>query len=39
MKFDSIRLDYKAVFQFVEAGSKVLDLGCGTGELSFLLAK
>ena len=39
MKFDSIRLDHSIIYQLVEPGSKVLDLGCGEGDLLFLLAK
>ena len=39
MTFDTIRLDYKIIYQIVEPGSKVLDLGCGSGELIYFLAK
>lgn len=39
MKFDAIRLDYRIINQIIEPNSKVLDLGCGDGELMFLLAK
>lgn len=38
MKFDKIRLDHRVIFEIIEPGSRVLDLGCGTGELMFLLA-
>lgn len=31
------RLDHKIIFDFVDSGSKVLDLGCGDGELLSLL--
>jgi methionine biosynthesis protein MetW len=36
---DPIRLDHKVIRGIVEAGSKVLDLGCGDGDLSFILAR
>jgi methionine biosynthesis protein MetW len=39
MKIDPIRLDHRVIYQIVEPGSKVLDLGCGDGELMYLLAK
>jgi methionine biosynthesis protein MetW len=32
-------LDYRIITEIVEPGSKVLDLGCGNGELLYLLAK
>ncbi len=34
-----MREDYKIISQAVKSGSKVLDLGCGDGELMFLLTK
>ncbi len=34
---DNIRLDHKIIYNIVEKGSKVLDLGCGNGELLFFL--
>lgn len=34
---DDIRLDHKIIYNIVEKGSKVLDLGCGDGELLFFL--
>jgi methionine biosynthesis protein MetW len=39
MKADSVPLDYRVIYQIIEPGSSVLDLGCGTGELLYLLAK
>lgn len=39
MQLDSIQLDYKVIYQIVEPGSKILDLGCGDGDLIFILAK
>ena len=39
MKFNEINLDHRVIYQIVEPGSRVLDLGCGDGELMFLLAK
>lgn len=36
---DSERLDHKIIARIVESGAKVLDLGCGTGDLLFRLAK
>jgi len=39
MRFDSVRPDHKIIFKIVKPGSRVLDLGCGDGELMFLLAK
>ncbi len=35
----NIRLDYKIIFEIIEDGSRVLDLGCGNGELLDLLVK
>ncbi|MGE5280291.1 MAG: methionine biosynthesis protein MetW [Deltaproteobacteria bacterium] len=36
---DIPRLDHKIIYDLVESGSRVLDLGCGNGDLLFLLAK
>ncbi len=38
MLSDSVRLDYRVIYDSVEPGSRILDLGCGTGELLSLLA-
>lgn len=39
MTFKTARLDHKIIYQIVESGSRVLDLGCGTGDLIYFLAK
>lgn len=39
MRFDHLRLDYRVIYQIIEPGAKILDLGCGSGDLLFLLAK
>lgn len=39
MKTKTDRPDHQVIGALIEPGSKVLDLGCGTGELLFLLAK
>jgi methionine biosynthesis protein MetW len=38
-EFQTKRLDYKIIYQIIEPGSRVLDLGCGDGELLNFLAK
>lgn len=38
MKSEDIRLDHKIIYDIVEPGSRVLDLGCGDGSLMQLLA-
>jgi methionine biosynthesis protein MetW len=38
MLSDPVRLDHKIIFDIVEPGSRILDLGCGAGELLSLLA-
>lgn len=39
MDFNSLRLDHRIIYQIVESQSRVLDLGCGNGELLSLLEK
>ncbi len=39
MRSDKINLDHRIIYKIVEPGSRVLDLGCGDGELMYLLAK
>jgi methionine biosynthesis protein MetW len=38
MNPDTTRLDHRIIFEIIEPGARVLDLGCGTGELMFILA-
>lgn len=38
MLSDSTRLDHRIIYETVEPGSRILDLGCGAGELLSLLA-
>ena len=33
------RLDHKVIYGIIEPGSRVLDLGCGEGDLLYLLSK
>ncbi|MFZ5799937.1 MAG: methionine biosynthesis protein MetW [Candidatus Omnitrophota bacterium] len=39
MTFNSIRLDHRVIYEIVEPEARVLDLGCGDGELLYLLAR
>jgi methionine biosynthesis protein MetW len=39
MKSNGIRIDHQIISQVIEPGSRVLDLGCGNGELLYLLAR
>ena len=39
MKYDDIRTDHKAILELIENRSSVLDLGCGNGELLYILIK
>lgn len=39
MDTEAVRLDHKAILEFVAPRSQVLDLGCGEGELLELLVK
>jgi methionine biosynthesis protein MetW len=38
-EFDSDRIDYRIILKLVEPKSRVLDMGCGDGELLYLLNK
>lgn len=39
MTYENIRLDHRIILGLVESRSTVLDLGCGTGELLYILIK
>ena len=39
MQYKDIRPDHKAILELVNLRSSVLDLGCGTGELLYILIK
>jgi methionine biosynthesis protein MetW len=39
MSSNNIRLDHKIIFSVIEQGAKVLDLGCGEGDLLNLLTR
>lgn len=39
MKPEIKRLDHQIIYEIIEPGAKVLDLGCGTGELLHLIAQ
>jgi methionine biosynthesis protein MetW len=39
MKSDSLRLDYRIIYEIIEPAARVLDLGCGSGDLLYLLAR
>lgn len=39
MKNNNLKLDHKIIFKIIEPHSRVLDLGCGDGELLNLLVK
>ncbi len=39
MNYDKIRSDHKAILELIDSRSSVLDLGCGTGELLYILIK
>jgi len=39
MLSDTSRSDHRIIYQLVEEGAKVLDLGCGNGDLMYLLAR
>jgi methionine biosynthesis protein MetW len=36
---NGLRIDHETISQIIEPGSRVLDLGCGNGELIYLLAR
>lgn len=39
MRYEDIRLDHRIILDLVEPRSSVLDLGCGSGELLYVLVK
>ena len=39
MQYDCVPLDHRIILGLVEPGSTVLDLGCGSGELLYLLTR
>ncbi len=39
MTSNGIRLDHQIIYRIIEPGARVLDLGCGTGDLLYLLAR
>ncbi len=39
MTSDSLRIDYRIIYEIVEPGARVLDLGCGSGDLLYYLAR
>ena len=38
-RYDDINPDYRIILEWIKSGSNVLDLGCGSGELLYLLIK
>jgi methionine biosynthesis protein MetW len=39
MVFKSVRLDHRIIYRIIDPGARVLDLGCGEGDLIYFLAK
>lgn len=39
MALNSVRLDHRIIYGMIEPGSRVLDLGCGSGDLMYILAR
>jgi methionine biosynthesis protein MetW len=39
MAAETLRLDYKIIYEIVEPGARVLDLGCGSGDLLYHLVR
>ena len=39
IKYEDIRSDHRAILELIESKSSALDLGCGTGELLYILIK
>ena len=36
---ETVGLDHRIIYHIIEAGARVLDLGCGNGDLMYFLAK
>jgi methionine biosynthesis protein MetW len=36
---ETVRLDHKIIHQIIETGARILDLGCGNGDLIYFLAR
>lgn len=39
MTINSVRLDYRIIYNIIDPGARVLDLGCGDGDLIYFLSK
>ena len=39
MKYEEIRPDHRVILELIKSRSSVLDLGCGSGELLYILIK
>lgn len=39
MTINSVRLDYRIIYKIIDPGARVLDLGCGDGDLIYFLSK
>ncbi len=39
MASNGVRLDHEIIYRIIEPGARVLDLGCGDGDLLYLLAR
>lgn len=39
MTINSVRLDYRIIYNIIDPGARILDLGCGDGDLIFFLSK
>ncbi len=39
MTSENLRIDYRIIYEIVEPGARVLDLGCGNGDLLYVLAR
>lgn len=39
MTINSVRLDYRIIYKIIDSGARILDLGCGDGDLIYFLSK